>query len=252
MAAGIQQHEPEHPAPVVVSSSSSAVVPPRPSTSAPSTKAPPSSAPTSRHSVAPTAAGALSARGDVNAHSTVYWEQNGLTVDVAQPLSALTVELRVAETSGVQSTGTWRTAPADDFTITVTPSDGFLVYRWTLKLGRTIPAAQQISPRQVARARPDALQPGGRVRAPARSPRTAGVRARPAGAGGSAAGSPDARRGRAGRHVRGGIRLGLGSFRQPTARAKTCIAVWLIRASPTFGSVRYSMVLPGISVTVSV
>ena len=144
VAAGIQQHEPEHPAPAVVSSSSSAVLPPRPSTSAPSTKAPPSSAPTSRHSVAPTADGALSARGDINAHSTVYWEQNDLTVDVAQPLSALTVELRVAETSGVQSTGTWRTAPADDFTSTVTPSDGFLVYRWTLKPGRTIPAAQQI------------------------------------------------------------------------------------------------------------
>ena len=144
VAAGIQQHAPERPAPVVVSSSSSAGVPPRPSTSAPTTKAPSSSAPTTRHSAAPTADGAVSARGDVNAHSTVYWEQNDLTVDVAQPLSALTVELRVAGTSGVQSTGSWQTAPADDFTITVTPSDGFLVYRWTLKPGRTIPAARQV------------------------------------------------------------------------------------------------------------
>jgi hypothetical protein len=145
VAAGIQQHAPERPAPIVVpSSSSSAEVPPQPSTSAPATKAPPSSTPTPRHSVAPTANGVVSAHGDVNAHSTVYWEQNDLTLDLSQPLSALTVELRVAATSGVQSTGTWRTAPADDFTVTVTPSGGFLVYRWTLKPGRTIPAAQQI------------------------------------------------------------------------------------------------------------
>ena len=63
---------------------------------------------------------------------------------MAQPLTALTVELRVAQTGGVQSTGSWRTAPADDFTMTVTPADGFLVYRWTLKPGRTVPAARQI------------------------------------------------------------------------------------------------------------
>ena len=37
-----------------------------------------------------------------------------------------------------------RTEPADDFTVSVAPADGFLVYRWTLKPGRTVPALQQV------------------------------------------------------------------------------------------------------------
>lgn len=39
---------------------------------------------------------------------------------------------------------------------------------------------------------------------------------------------------------------------QPTDTAKTCIAVWLISAAPTSGSVRYLIVLPGVSGTVTV
>ena len=87
--------------------------------------------------------GPLSAQGSLDPHSTVYWAQSNLTLDTAQPLTALTVEVRVAQTGGVQSTGQWQTAPADDFTVTAQESDGVVVYRWELKPGRTVPAGQQ-------------------------------------------------------------------------------------------------------------
>lgn len=154
VAAGVRQQAPERPAPVVVTPTGRAATPqPRVSP----TKPPVSSGSATPHHTAspsaggPTSAGGtvsadgmISARADVNAHSTVYWSQNDLIVDVAKPLSALTIELRIAQTGGVQSTGDWQTAPPDDFTITVTPSNGYLVYRWVLKPGRTVPAAQQL------------------------------------------------------------------------------------------------------------
>jgi len=88
--------------------------------------------------------GPLSAQGAIDPHSTVFWAQSTLTLDVAQPLTALTVEVRVTQTGGVQSTGQWQTGPADDFTVTAQESEGAVVYRWELKPGRTIPGAQQI------------------------------------------------------------------------------------------------------------
>ena len=149
VAAGIGQRTPQppHPTPVVVTPTggdAGATPRPRPSVTKSTPPSSTPSTPSSRHSAAPAADGAISARGAVNAHSNVYWEQNDLTVDVAQPLTALAVELRVTQTDGVQSTGSWRTLPPDDFTVTVTPADGFLVYRWILKPGLTIPAAEQV------------------------------------------------------------------------------------------------------------
>ncbi|MGQ4443611.1 hypothetical protein ACN6LI_001274, partial [Streptomyces violaceoruber] len=60
------------------------------------------------------------------------------------PLTALTVELRVAQTGSVTSTGAWRSLPEDDFAFTVGERAGFLVYRWTLKEGRTVPAGEWV------------------------------------------------------------------------------------------------------------
>jgi hypothetical protein len=87
--------------------------------------------------------GPLSAQGAIDPHSTAYWAQGALTLDVSEPLAAFTVEVRVTQTGGVQSTGQWQTGPADDFTVTAQESDGAVVYRWELKPGRTVPAAQQ-------------------------------------------------------------------------------------------------------------
>ena len=146
VAAGMQQRAPQPMTPAVVAptgDTASATPSPRASTGKPSATASPtpSRQPTT---TANSADGPIAARGTINRRSIIYWAQNDLTIDVAQPLSTLTVEVRIAQTDGVQYTGEWRTAPADDFTVSVTPADGFLIYRWTLKPGRTVAALRQI------------------------------------------------------------------------------------------------------------
>lgn len=86
--------------------------------------------------------GPLWSEGSLDVHSTVYWAQNNLTLKTTKPLTSLTVELRIAQTGDVRSTGNWQTLPSDDFTVTVQESGGALLYRWALKPGRTVPAGQ--------------------------------------------------------------------------------------------------------------
>ncbi|MEW1890139.1 hypothetical protein [Streptomyces sp. NBC_00523] len=83
--------------------------------------------------------GPLWTGGVVDPNSNPYWAQSNVTLRTTEPLSALTVELRVAETGGVNSTGSWRSLPEPDFTVSVDESGGYLVYRWTLRPGRTVP-----------------------------------------------------------------------------------------------------------------
>ncbi|MFD5220027.1 hypothetical protein [Streptomyces tendae] len=80
--------------------------------------------------------------GAVDPHSNEFWAQSNVTLGTSTPLTSLTVELRVAQTGSVTSTGAWRSLPEDDFTFTLDERDGFLVYRWTLKEGRTVPAGE--------------------------------------------------------------------------------------------------------------
>jgi cytoskeletal protein RodZ len=146
VAAGMRQRAPQPMTPAVVAptgETASATPSPRASTAKPpATASPtPSRRPTT---TAKTADGPIVARGTINPRSNIYWAENDLTIDVAQPLTTLTVEIRIAQTGGVQHTGEWRTEPADDFTVTVAPADGFLVYRWTLKPGRTVPALREV------------------------------------------------------------------------------------------------------------
>ncbi|WP_328656829.1 hypothetical protein [Streptomyces sp. NBC_00334] len=89
-------------------------------------------------------AGPLSSQGAVDPHSNEFWAQSNLTLRTRAPLTALTVELRVAQTGSVTSTGAWRSLPEDDFAFAVAERDGFLVYRWTLRRGRTVPAGEWI------------------------------------------------------------------------------------------------------------
>ncbi|TXS09928.1 hypothetical protein EAO71_36910 [Streptomyces sp. ms191] len=44
----------------------------------------------------------------------------------------------------MKDTGHWQTRPADDFTVTVRQEGGFLVYRWVLRPGRTIPSGEHV------------------------------------------------------------------------------------------------------------
>ncbi|MFH9572986.1 hypothetical protein ACH4MG_20865 [Streptomyces sp. NPDC017454] len=88
--------------------------------------------------------GPLWSDGSVDPHSNDFWAQSNVTLKTGEPLTALTVELRVAQTGGVASTGAWRSLPEDDFTFTVEERDGFLVHRWTLEQGRTVPAGEWV------------------------------------------------------------------------------------------------------------
>ncbi|GGY82407.1 hypothetical protein GCM10010300_27870 [Streptomyces olivaceoviridis] len=48
-------------------------------------------------------------------HSNDFWAQSNLTLKTSGRLSSLTVELRIARTGGVRSTGAWRSLPEGDF-----------------------------------------------------------------------------------------------------------------------------------------
>ncbi|MEU2545981.1 hypothetical protein ABZ618_11175 [Streptomyces roseolus] len=79
------------------------------------------------------------AAGTIDAGSNRWWAQSDLAVTTDAEVAGLTVELRVALTGGIVSTGHWQTRPADDFTVAVAEEAGALVYRWTLKEGRAVP-----------------------------------------------------------------------------------------------------------------
>jgi hypothetical protein len=76
----------------------------------------------------------------VDPRSTVYWTQSNLALKTTQPLTSLTVEMRIVQTGGVKNTGTWQTLPSGDFTVTIQEAGGTLVYRWVLEPGLTVPA----------------------------------------------------------------------------------------------------------------
>ncbi|WP_345653224.1 hypothetical protein [Streptomyces siamensis] len=82
--------------------------------------------------------GPLRSDGSVDPHSNDFWAQSSVTVRTSRQLTALTVRLRIRQTGGVSCTGAWRSLPEDDFTTTVRERDGFLVYTWVLKPGRTV------------------------------------------------------------------------------------------------------------------
>ncbi|MFG2975809.1 hypothetical protein ACGFYY_22880 [Streptomyces sp. NPDC048331] len=112
---------------------------------------------------APDATGAPSAEsgplwsdGSVDPHSNTYWAQSNITLQNDEPLEGLTLEVRLAQTGGVATTGTWQTLPGDDFEVTVGGSGDAVVYRWKLKAGRTVPAGRHVFATQYDHA------PGGR------------------------------------------------------------------------------------------
>ncbi|MEU6389866.1 hypothetical protein [Streptomyces sp. NPDC046939] len=101
----------------------------------------PTATPTPTRTAAPPA---LWSEGTVDPGSNRYWAQSDITFKARRQLTALTLELRIAQTGGVADTGNWRSLPAEDFTVSVGERGGFLVYRWVLKNGRTVPAGQYV------------------------------------------------------------------------------------------------------------
>ncbi|KAB1987306.1 hypothetical protein [Streptomyces triticiradicis] len=94
--------------------------------------------PTPRAPAGDTEDGPLRSDGSVDPHSNDFWAQSDVTLRATERLTSLTVTLKVRQTGGVSGTGAWRSLPEDDFTTTVAERDGFLVYTWTLRPGRTV------------------------------------------------------------------------------------------------------------------
>jgi hypothetical protein len=117
--------------------------PPSRTPSAPATERPP----------AATEDGPLWSDGSVDPHSNEFWAQSNITLKTRGQLTALTVRLKVAQTGGVSNAGAWRSLPEGDFTLAVAERDGFLVYTWTLKEGRTVPAGEWVFAGQFDHAR---------------------------------------------------------------------------------------------------
>jgi hypothetical protein len=117
--------------------------PPSRTPSAPATERPP----------AATEDGPLWSDGSVDPHSNEFWAQSNITLKTRGQLTALTVRLKVAQTGGVSNAGAWRSLPEGDFTLAVAEQDGFLVYTWTLKEGRTVPAGEWVFAGQFDHAR---------------------------------------------------------------------------------------------------
>ncbi|MFD3328858.1 hypothetical protein [Streptomyces sp. NPDC058701] len=88
--------------------------------------------------------GPLWSDGSVDPHSNDFWAQSNVTLKTREELSTLTVELRIAQTGQVTSTGAWRSLPEADFTLTIVEKAGYLVHTWVLKQGRTVPAGQWV------------------------------------------------------------------------------------------------------------
>ncbi|UUU34829.1 hypothetical protein JIX56_36020 [Streptomyces sp. CA-210063] len=86
--------------------------------------------------------GPLWSDGSVDPHSNDFWAQSNVTLKTDEQLTELTVQLRIAQTGGVTSAGAWRSLPEQDFDLTVEEDDGFLVYTWVLKDGRTVPKGE--------------------------------------------------------------------------------------------------------------
>ncbi|MFD9007740.1 hypothetical protein [Streptomyces sp. NPDC059552] len=88
--------------------------------------------------------GPLWSDGSVDPHSNDFWAQSNVTLKTREELTTLTVELRIAQTGQVTSTGAWRSLPEADFTLTIAEKAGYLVHTWVLKQGRTVPAGQWV------------------------------------------------------------------------------------------------------------
>ncbi|NUS14281.1 MAG: hypothetical protein HOY69_23240 [Streptomyces sp.] len=87
---------------------------------------------------APQSSGPLQSNGAVDASSNSYWAQSNVVLTTQQPLTSLTAELRIARVSGETEAGSWTSAPQT--TVQVTTESGWIVYRWTLNSGQTLPA----------------------------------------------------------------------------------------------------------------
>ncbi|MFG2825337.1 hypothetical protein ACGFX4_38650 [Kitasatospora sp. NPDC048365] len=88
--------------------------------------------------------GPLWSDGVVDPTSNDYWAQNNVTVRTDEPLTVLGVDLRIALTPGVAEAGHWQSRSGGDFVFTAREEGGYLVYRWALRSGVTLPPGSYV------------------------------------------------------------------------------------------------------------
>jgi hypothetical protein len=69
-----------------------------------------------------------------------YWTQRNLTVAVTKQLTTFTATIRIGMGAGEKYAGAFTTLPSEDMTFTSRTEGGMILYRWTLRPGRTIRA----------------------------------------------------------------------------------------------------------------
>lgn len=82
--------------------------------------------------------------GSVAPSGNDYWARSDVTLKSYKPLTRLTVVLRIAQTGGVSSTGAWSTLSHDDYDVSIRRDRDAVIYLWTLRSGRTLPAGTHV------------------------------------------------------------------------------------------------------------
>ncbi|MBY8880322.1 hypothetical protein [Actinacidiphila acidipaludis] len=81
----------------------------------------------------------VSCVGSVDSASNDYWTQSDVRLTVGRPLTSLHIELRIARTTGVSSTGSFDSVSGQTAASVAVEGD-YLVYRWDLDAGQTLAA----------------------------------------------------------------------------------------------------------------
>ncbi|MBZ3904211.1 MULTISPECIES: hypothetical protein [Streptomyces] len=98
---------------------------------------------TTKNTESEPAAGYLWADGSVEADSNAFWDQSTITVRSTKPIASLKVVVRVIQTGGVSSTGTW-TSLGDRIAVGQNSTSDQLGYVFTLKSGVTLAAGTYV------------------------------------------------------------------------------------------------------------
>ncbi|GAB3226166.1 hypothetical protein GCM10027447_16090 [Glycomyces halotolerans] len=84
----------------------------------------------------------LDAVGSVYADGNDYWSQGQMVLTVDEPVTEMTVELRVSMRDDMWSTGSWNTAEHYFGKAEITEAGGYLIYRWVLVDDTRLPPGQ--------------------------------------------------------------------------------------------------------------
>ncbi|MFI0942503.1 hypothetical protein [Streptomyces sp. NPDC021020] len=86
----------------------------------------------------PQGSGPLQSNGVLGSNSDAYWTESEVQLTSQKPITSLAVELRIARVNGETYSASW--TDATQVSVKVTTEADYIVYRWTLAAGQTLPA----------------------------------------------------------------------------------------------------------------